>query len=47
VGKIFQGPDLEKIRKRMAERFSEVKLVKPDSSRAQSIEIFLAGKGFQ
>src|SRR4029077_21234357 len=37
VGKIFQGPDLETIRKRMAGRFSEVKLIKPDSSRAQSI----------
>jgi 23S rRNA (uridine2552-2'-O)-methyltransferase len=46
VGKIFQGPDLEGIRKRMAGRFAEVKLIKPESSRAQSIEIFLAGKGF-
>jgi len=46
VGKIFQGPDVEKIRKRMGERFAEVKMVKPESSRAQSIEIFLAGKGF-
>jgi 23S rRNA (uridine2552-2'-O)-methyltransferase len=46
VGKIFQGPDLDGIRKRMAARFSEVKLIKPESSRAQSIEIFLAGKGF-
>jgi 23S rRNA (uridine2552-2'-O)-methyltransferase len=47
VGKIFQGPDLDSLRKRMALRFSEVKLVKPESSRAQSIEIYLAGKGFQ
>ena len=46
VGKIFQGPDLEAIRKRMAGRFAEVKIVKPESSRAQSFEIFLAGKGF-
>ena len=46
VGKIFQGPDLEGLRKRLAARFSEVKLLKPESSRAQSIEIFLAGKGF-
>jgi 23S rRNA U2552 (ribose-2'-O)-methylase RlmE/FtsJ len=30
----------------MGERFAEVKMVKPESSRAQSIEIFLAGKGF-
>jgi 23S rRNA (uridine2552-2'-O)-methyltransferase len=46
VGKIFQGPDLDGLRKRMAARFAEVKIVKPESSRAQSIEIFLAGKGF-
>jgi 23S rRNA (uridine2552-2'-O)-methyltransferase len=46
VGKLFQGPDFEAIRKRMAARFSEVKIVKPDSSRAQSFEIFLAGRGF-
>jgi 23S rRNA (uridine2552-2'-O)-methyltransferase len=46
VGKIFQGPDLQALRKRMAARFAEVKIIKPDSSRAQSIEIYLAGKGF-
>lgn len=46
VGKLFQGPDMDELRKRMAERFSEVRIVKPESSRAQSIEIFLAGKGF-
>ena len=46
VGKIFQGPDLEELRKRMTGRFSEVRTVKPESSRAQSIEIYLAGQGF-
>ena len=46
VGKIFQGPDLPAIRQRMAVRFAEVRLIKPDSSRAQSIEIYLAGRGF-
>jgi 23S rRNA (uridine2552-2'-O)-methyltransferase len=46
VGKIFQGPDLQELRRRMAARFAEVKIIKPDSSRAQSIEIYLAGKGF-
>ena len=46
VAKIFQGPDLEAIRKRMAGRFSDVRMVKPEGSRAQSIEIYLAGKGF-
>jgi 23S rRNA (uridine2552-2'-O)-methyltransferase len=46
VGKIFQGPDLQVLRRRMAERFAEVRIIKPDSSRAQSIEIYLAAKGF-
>jgi len=46
VAKIFQGPDLEAIRQRMAARFSEVRTLKPEGSRAQSIEIYLAGKGF-
>jgi 23S rRNA U2552 (ribose-2'-O)-methylase RlmE/FtsJ len=30
----------------MSARFGEVRLVKPDSSRPQSIEIYLAGSGF-
>ena len=46
VGKIFQGPDLAAIRKRMTGRFAEVRIIKPESSRAQSIEIYLAGRGF-
>jgi 23S rRNA (uridine2552-2'-O)-methyltransferase len=46
VGKIFQGPDFEAIRKRMVARFAEVRVLKPESSRAQSIEIYLCGKGF-
>ncbi len=46
VGKIFQGPDVEAIRKRMAARFSDVRTVKPEgSSRAQSIEIYPGGQG--
>ncbi|HVT08069.1 MAG TPA: RlmE family RNA methyltransferase [Polyangia bacterium] len=46
VAKIFQGPDLDAIRKRLAARFAEVRIVKPEGSRAQSIEIYLAAKGF-
>lgn len=46
VAKIFQGPDVEAIRKRMAARFSEVRNVKPEGSRAESTEFYLAGKGF-
>lgn len=46
VAKIFQGPDVEVIRKRMRQRFSEVALLKPEGSRAQSTELYLVGKGF-
>jgi 23S rRNA (uridine2552-2'-O)-methyltransferase len=46
VGKLFQGPDFEAVRKRLAARFSDVRVIKPDSSRARSFEIFLVGKGF-
>ncbi|HVR64156.1 MAG TPA: RlmE family RNA methyltransferase [Polyangia bacterium] len=46
VGKLFQGPDLPAIRKRMAGHFGAVRILKPDSSRAQSIEIYLAGTSF-
>jgi 23S rRNA (uridine2552-2'-O)-methyltransferase len=46
VGKVFQGPDFEDVRKQLAARFADVRIIKPDSSRAQSIEIFLVGKGF-
>jgi 23S rRNA (uridine2552-2'-O)-methyltransferase len=46
VGKIFQGPDLDGLRKRMAARFSDVRTLKPEGSRAASIEIYVAGKGF-
>lgn len=46
VGKLFQGPDLQELRRRMAGRFSAVRILKPDSSRAQSIEIYLAGTAF-
>jgi 23S rRNA (uridine2552-2'-O)-methyltransferase len=46
VGKIFQGPDLPALRKRMQERFSTVKPWKPEGSRAASPELYLVGKGF-
>jgi 23S rRNA (uridine2552-2'-O)-methyltransferase len=46
VAKIFQGPDVEDLRKRMQQRFSDVKLLKPEASRQQSTELYLVGKGF-
>jgi 23S rRNA (uridine2552-2'-O)-methyltransferase len=46
VGKIFQGPEMEAIRKRLAGRFQDVRIIKPEGSRAESIEIYLAAKTF-
>jgi 23S rRNA (uridine2552-2'-O)-methyltransferase len=46
VGKIFQGPDVDGIRRRLTAGFSEVRTIKPEGSRSESIEIYLAGKGF-
>ena len=30
VGKIFQGPDIEALKKRMAGRFADVRFIKPE-----------------
>jgi 23S rRNA (uridine2552-2'-O)-methyltransferase len=51
VAKIFMGPDVAVIRKRMSGQpgkagFSEVHLVKPEASRASSTELYLVGKGY-
>jgi len=46
LGKIFQGPDVDALRRRMETRFAEVRTLKPESSRVRSIEIYVAGKGF-
>jgi 23S rRNA (uridine2552-2'-O)-methyltransferase len=46
LGKIFQGPDVTPLRRRMGARFALVKLWKPEGSRAASPELYLVGKGF-
>lgn len=46
VAKVFQGPEVEPVRKRMAKRFAEAKLIKPEGSRSESTELYLVGKGF-
>jgi 23S rRNA (uridine2552-2'-O)-methyltransferase len=43
VAKIFQGSDFEAVRGRMRERFATVKVMKPEASRRESVEIFLVG----
>jgi 23S rRNA (uridine2552-2'-O)-methyltransferase len=46
VAKVFQSPEVESLRKRMARHFSDVRLLKPEASRQQSTELYLVGKGF-
>jgi 23S rRNA (uridine2552-2'-O)-methyltransferase len=46
VAKVFQSPDVESLRKRMARHFSDVRLLKPEASRQQSTELYLVGKSF-
>jgi 23S rRNA (uridine2552-2'-O)-methyltransferase len=46
LGKIFQGPDVTPLRRRMGERFATVKPWKPEGSRPSSPELYLVGKGF-
>lgn len=46
VAKVFQGPEVEKLRRRMARRFVDVRLLKPEASRQQSTELYLVGKNF-
>jgi 23S rRNA (uridine2552-2'-O)-methyltransferase len=47
VGKIFQGPDFEAARTATRASFAEVRTLRPDASRKESYEIFLAGLGFR
>ena len=46
MGKIWQGPDQEHLETAMRTCFRSVRVVKPLSSRTDSAEIFLFGKGF-
>lgn len=43
VGKIFQGPDFEIVRKKVAAAFEESKIIRPDATRDASYEVFIAG----
>jgi hypothetical protein len=45
VGKLFQGPDFQKLIARVPERFATVKVMKPASSRQISIEQYMTAAG--
>jgi 23S rRNA (uridine2552-2'-O)-methyltransferase len=44
VGKLFQGPDWQRLLKRAREGFGEVRTVKPAGSRKESIEQYVVAK---
>lgn len=46
VGKVFEGPDLAYLLKRMKQKFQRVTLFKPASSRDRSLETFIVAMGF-
>lgn len=41
VGKLFQGPDWQRLLKRAREQFAEVRTMKPEGSRKESIEQYV------
>ncbi len=47
VGKLFMGPDFKKLTEQVRGLFTLAKTQKPDSSRQQSIEQYVIGKGFK
>ena len=47
VAKIFQGGEFPDARKAIQERFEKVKIVRPQATRTESIEVFLVGLGFK
>lgn len=46
IAKIFEGPDVRPFVQSLRPRFAKVSMVKPQSSRAESKEIFILGTGF-
>lgn len=47
VGKLFQGPDFQKLVQRCRREFGRVKIVKPEGSRTASIEQYVGAIGFR
>lgn len=43
LAKIFQGEDFERVRALLRERYETVRILKPEASRKESVEIYLAG----
>jgi 23S rRNA (uridine2552-2'-O)-methyltransferase len=47
VAKIFQGGDFPEAKKAVQERFETVRIVRPQATRTESIEVFLVGLRFR
>jgi 23S rRNA (uridine2552-2'-O)-methyltransferase len=47
VGKLFQGPDWQRLIAECRRRYGQVKTVKPESSRSFSIEQYVVARGFK
>ena len=47
VAKIFQGGDFQEVKKAIAAHFEDVRVVRPDATRRESIEIYLCGRRFR
>ena len=45
VGKLFQGPDFQRLRDGCRARFAKVSMMKPQGSRKQSVEQYVVSKG--
>ncbi len=43
VGKIFQGAEFDAARKSVAQHFEKVRIFKPEATRSESYEVFMAG----
>ena len=47
VAKIFQGGDFQVVRKAIKQYFDKVRVVRPEATRKESIEVFLCATGFR
>lgn len=47
VAKIFQGGDFQEVRRAIAKHFDKVRVVRPEATRRESIEVFLCATGFK
>jgi len=47
VAKVFMGGDFPGLKKELAARFEEVRVVRPEATRESSYEVYVLGKGFR